>query len=87
MVIVMSQKELSRTDEATMNDAVRMLTDLPGVTEGTNNGVWCTFNASDDTQFQGAVSLAMKCRGVVLHKAERQDGFVSVVLEDYKDEI
>ena len=83
----MEANELTRMDEATMNDAIHTITNLPGVTEGTNNTVWCTFNASDDTQFQGAVSAAQKARGVVLHKAEREDGFVSVVLEDYKDEI
>ena len=82
----MEAQETTRMDEATMKDAVDSITSLPGVTEGTNNTVWCTFNASDDTQFHGAVSAALKCRGVVLHKAEREEGFVSVMLEDYADE-
>lgn len=82
----MEAKEPTRMDESTMNDAVGRITSLPGVTEGTNNTVWCTFNASDGTQFSGAVSAALKCRGVVLHKADREEGFVSIVLEEYADE-
>jgi len=82
---VMTQ-QTTRMDETTMNDAVDRITSLPGVTEGTNNTVWCTFNASDDTQFSGAVSAALKCRGVVLHKADREEGFVSVMLEEYAED-
>jgi len=77
----------TRMDEQTMADAIHSITELPGVTKGTNNVVWCTFNASDDTQFAGAVESAMKARGVKLHKADRSEGFVSVVLEKYEDEV
>ena len=83
----MEAQETTRMDETTMTDAVDEITSLPGVTEDTNNTVWCTFTASDDTQFSGAVSAALKCRGVVLHKADREEGFVSVVLEKFADDV
>lgn len=72
-------------DKATMDDAINKITDLPDVSEGTNNTVWCTFRADDDTAFAGAVCAAQKARGVILHKADRREGFVSIVLEEYAD--
>ena len=82
----MEANELTRMDEATMNEAVDRISDIPGVREGTVQGVWATFNCDTD-KVQGAVSAALKVRGVEVYKVERNDGFVSVALTEYVDDL
>lgn len=84
-VVYVMAKEITRIDEATMNEAVDRISDIPGVRSNTVQGVWATFRVTEN--FEGAISAALKSRGVVIYKVERADGFLSIALEDYADEL
>jgi len=79
-------QQTTRMDDATLDDAVDRITNHDGVREGSRSDVWVTFKCDPD-KVQGAVQAVLHVRGVVIHKVERQDGFLSVVLEDYADEL
>jgi hypothetical protein len=72
-------------DEAAMDDAVHRITNVPGVEANTVQGVWATFTVKDN--LPAAIQAANQNRDVVIHKVERSDGFLSVALEEYADEL
>jgi len=78
-------QEITRIDEATMNEAVERISELPGVNANTVSDVWATFDCKKN--LQGAIDAALKERGVVVHKVDRGDEFLSIVLEKYADEL
>jgi len=86
MCLVAMTQQTTREDEFTLEEAQLMITGVEGVEEGSNSDVWATFQC-DNGRVQDALDVALDARGVVVHKVERQDGFLSVALEDYADEL
>lgn len=79
-----TEPEVTRTDEFELNEAVEQITELPNTREGTVGKVWATFHT--DPEEVGAVcEMAFKNRDVVMWKADRKEGRVSIALEKFTD--
>ena len=78
------EPEVTRTDEFALTEAVEQITELPNTQEGTVGKVWATFHT--DPEEVGAVcEMAFKNRDVVMWKADRKEGNVSIALEKFTD--
>lgn len=77
--------EPTREDKFTLNEATDMIARAPEVEVKTKGDVWASFNTNGN--LQGALGAALDAPGVVVHKAERSEEFLSVVLMEYADEL
>ena len=75
-----------RMDRATLTAAVEHIRELPNTELNTKADVWATFRTEPD-EVMAACEIASKERGVVMWKADRKEGFVSIALEDYTDKL
>jgi len=79
-------EEITPTERGTLDHAINRLTKLTGVQEFSRSDVWATFKIADE-RTQTAISAALEVRGVVIHKVDRRDGALSIVLDEYKNEV
>jgi len=77
---------ITPTERGTLDHAINRLTNVAGVQEFSRSDVWATFKIADG-RTQAAISAALEVRGVVIHKVDRRDGALSVVLDEYKNEV
>lgn len=81
-----TEPELTRTDEFALEEAVEQITQLPNTKQDTVGKVWATFRT--DPEEVGAVcETAFKNRDVVMWKADRKEGRVSIALEKFADHL
>jgi len=76
--------EISRTNEFTLEEAVGNITELPNTRKGTVGKVWATFH-TDPEEVSAVCETAFKTRGIVMWKADRKDGHVSIALEKFAE--
>ena len=74
---------MAQTVEFTAADIAQR---FQSVAEGTVSDVWFTLNVQDDDEFTDVVQAILNDSDVRLHKAEREDGFVSARHVDYTPE-
>ena len=78
--------EITRTDEFELDEATEQITELPNTRCGTKGDVWATFHTDAD-EVAAVCEVAFKNRDVVMWKADRKEGCVSVVLEKFTDHL
>jgi len=78
--------DVTTTDSRTSNDAARVLAHAADSAEVDthNEGVWVTFRA-DPADVPEVVEAAVNYGGVTIHRVERTDGFVSVVVDKFTE--
>jgi len=74
---------MARTIDFTASDIAQR---FQSVAEGTVSDVWFTLTVRDDDEFSDVVQAILNDTDVRLHKAEREDGFVSARHVDYTPE-
>ena len=83
----MQEPNITHEDEYTLDNATDLLT------RGTNtayvvsqtDGVWAVITCGDD--YDTILGAAASNPDLVVHKADRQDGQISVALEKYADDL
>ena len=79
--------DLTRTDEFTLDESVDALVDAAeSAREMSRSDVWAVVHV-DTNEFGDVLSAAVNRTDVVVHKADRKDGAVSIVLEKFADEL
>ena len=78
------EPEVTRTDSFELDEAVDQICELPNTRKVTVGKVWATFHTEPEEV--GAVcEVAFKNRDVVMWKADRKEGRVSIALEKFAD--
>jgi len=78
--------DLTRDDEITLDEAVDFITDIDSARNSTRSEVWAVIHV-DTEEFDEALSTAVSQPGVVVHKAVRTDGAISIALQKFADEL
>jgi len=80
------EPDVTTADSRTSNDAAEVLAHAADRAEVDthNEGVWVTFHAYP-SDVPAVVEAAVNYSGVTIHKVERTDGFVSVVVDKFTE--